>query len=149
MDKIQNFYEKTKDAQPHDNVKKINEMIEKKGIAIDLGCGSGRDTIFLLKNNWKVISIDRADTKTIIEERLNEKEMKNLSFMCQNFENIKLQPCDLLVSNFSIPFCSKNYFKDFWTEIQKNINKGRIFCWEFLWIKRFLGNNKRKNGFFI
>lgn len=135
MGNIEKFYENTKNAMPHDNIKKFVEMKTKTGNAIDLGCGSGRDTIFLIKNNWNVTAIDREDTQNIIEANLNTEDLKKFKFMCQNFENIKLYKNDLIVSNFSIPFCSKNYFNDFWNKIVNSINNGRILCWEFFWIK--------------
>ncbi len=149
MRNIEKFYENTKNAMPHDNIKKFVEMKTKTGNAIDLGCGAGRDTIFLIKNNWNVTAIDREDTKKIIEANLNTDDLKKLKFMCQNFENIKLEKNDLIVSNFSIPFCSKNYFNDFWNKIVNSINSGRILCREFFWIKRYMGINKRKYGIFI
>ena len=56
--------------------------------AIDLGCGIGRDTIYLIKNWWNVLAIDREDTKTLIEEKLNENEFKKSRFSLQNYEVI-------------------------------------------------------------
>lgn len=138
MRNIEIYYENTKNALPHDNVKKVIEIENKKGNAIDLGCGAGRDTIFLIKNNWNVIAIDREDTRSIIESRLNTEELERFRFICQDFENIQLDKNDLIVSNFSLPFCNKKYFNEFWNKIVNSINTGRIFCWKFLWIKRFM-----------
>lgn len=138
MRNIEIYYENTKNALPHDNVKKVTEIENKKGNAIDLGCGAGRDTIFLIKNNWNVIAIDREDTRSIIESRLNTEELERFQFICQDFENIQLDKNDLIVSNFSLPFCNKKYFNEFWNKIVNSINTGRIFCWKFLWIKRFM-----------
>lgn len=149
MENIKKFYENTKNAMPHDNIKKFIEMKIKNGNAIDLGCGAGRDTIFLIKNNWNVTAIDKEDTKNIIEASLNEEELKKFKFICQNFENIQLEKNDLIISNFSIPFCNKNYFSDFWNKIVNSLNNGRILCRKFFGIKRFMGINKRKHDIFI
>lgn len=149
MKNIEKFYGNTKNALPHENIKKFIKMETKTGDAIDLGCGAGRDTIFLIKNDWNVTAIDREDTKDIIESNLNIKELKRFKFVCQNFENIQLDKNDLIVSNFSLPFCSKNYFNDFWNKIVNSINNGRILCRKFFWNKRFLGINKQKHGFSI
>jgi tellurite methyltransferase len=128
MGNIEKFYENTKNGMPHDNIKKFIEMNTRNGNAIDLGCGAGRDTIFLIKNNWNVIAIDREDTKDIIEISLNAEELKKFKFVQQNFENIQLDKNDLIVSNFSIPFCNKNHFNDFWLKIVNSINSNRILC---------------------
>ena len=77
MSEIYKYYKKTKNALPHKNVQKVLEMDIIPGNAIDLGCGAGRDTICLIKNGWNVLAIDREDTKSLIEEKLNENELKN------------------------------------------------------------------------
>ena len=108
------YYEKTQNSLPHKNIKEFIDMENKVGNAIDLGCGAGRDTVFLIKNNWNVLAIDREDTRDIIETKLDKNELKKFRFVCQNFENIQLEKSNLIVSNYSIPFCSKNYFEEFW-----------------------------------
>lgn len=136
MKKVEIYYENTKNALPHNNVKKFIELVNnKRGKAIDLGCGAGRDTIYLIKNNWNVTAIDREDTRKIIEENLNNEELKKFKFICQNFESIEIEKNNLVVSNFSISFCSKNYFKQFWNKIVQSISNGRIFCRELFRIK--------------
>ena len=138
MGNIKKFYKNTKNEMPHDNVKKIIEIENKKGNAIDLGCGAGRDTIFLIKNNWNVTAIDRENTKDMIESKLTIEELKRLKFICQDFENIKLDKSDLVVTNFSIPFCNKKYFNELWNKIVNSINTSRIFCWKLFRVKRFM-----------
>ena len=135
MGNIEKFYENTKNAMPHNNIKRFIEIENKRGNAIDLGCGAGRDTIYLVKNNWNVTAIDREDTRSIIESNLNTEELKRFKFIYQDFENINLYKTDLVVSNFSIPFCNKKNFNEFWNKIVNSINSGRIFCWKFFWIK--------------
>ena len=71
------YYNITKNAKPHLNVLNFLNFNVLPGKAVDLGCGAGRDTIELLKNNWKVLSIDKEDTESIIREQLNQKESEN------------------------------------------------------------------------
>lgn len=129
MGNIKKYYENTENSLPHPMVKKIINMNIKAGNAIDLGCGAGRDTIFLIKNGWKVLSIDKENTRKIIDSKLNNEELEKFKFKCQNFENIELEKSNLIVANFSIPFCNKVYFNDLWKNISNNILKERIFYW--------------------
>ena len=76
MRDIDKFYENTQNAMPQENLKKFIEIEAKIGNAVDLGCGAGRDTIFLIKNNWNVTVIDREDIKDIIERNLTKQELK-------------------------------------------------------------------------
>ena len=49
-----------------DNIKKFIEMRTKNGNAVDLGCGAGRDTIFLIKNNLFVEVVESALGKELL-----------------------------------------------------------------------------------
>ena len=135
MGNIEEYYKNTENALPHPMVKKIIERGGGAENAIDLGCGAGRDTIYLIKNGWNVLAIDKEDTKQIISSKLDNEEIKKFRFARQNFENIKLEKTKLLVANFSIPFCKKECFNQFWNKIVDSILKERLFCGEFFWIK--------------
>ena len=130
MGDIQKYYENTENALPHPMVKKFMNMNSNPKYTIDLGCGAGRDTIYLIKNGWKVLSIDKENTSEIISSKLNNEELEKFNFECQDFENIKLEKNNLLVANFSIPFCNKDYFDEFWKKIANSILKKWILCWK-------------------
>lgn len=128
MRDIKKYYENTKNALPHENIKEFIKMKAKSGKAIDLGCGTGRDTVFLIKNTWDVLAIDREeDAKEIILEKLNTEELKRFRFISENFENIELEKNNLIVANFSLPFCNKNYFYELWNKIVTSISKDGYF----------------------
>ena len=65
MSNIEEYYKNTLNALPHKNVTTFIQMEAKPGKAIEIGCGAGRDTVFLIKNGWNVIAIDREDTKQL------------------------------------------------------------------------------------
>ena len=129
MDNIKEYYENTKNSLPNQMVRRFIKMNIKPKKAIDLGCGAGRDTIYLIKNGWNVLAIDRENTKELISSKLDSKELQRFKFQCQDFESIKLDKNSLLVANFSIPFCNKNYFEELWNEISNSILKERLLCW--------------------
>lgn len=149
MNNMKKYYKNTENALPNIIIRKFIEMKIKPSNAIDLGCGAGRDTIYLIKNGWNVLSIDKEDTGKFISSKLNEEEIKRFRFVRQDFENIELEKNNLFVANFSIPFCKKDCFNELWNKITNSILKERILCGKFFWIKRFMGRNKRTNGIFI
>ena len=71
MGNIEKYYENTENALPHSTVRSFIDINIKPGNAVDLGCGAGGDTIFFIKNGWKVLSIDKENTEEIIASKLN------------------------------------------------------------------------------
>ena len=81
MNKIEEYYKNTQNALAHKNVLEFMDIQKNTGKAIDIGCGAGRDTIYLVKNGWNVIAIDKEDTKQIITNKLNDKEIQKFIFI--------------------------------------------------------------------
>lgn len=126
------YYRKTTSSLARQNtIKFIENYPNLTGNAIDLGCGAGNDTIYLLKNNWNVLAIDANDVEKNIRERLDEEYNKRLTFKIQKFESLELPDCNLLISNFAIPFCSKDMFNKMWDVINNSINKNGYFVGNF------------------
>ena len=129
MRNIEKYYDNTEIDLPHKNVKKFIEIESNAGNAIDLGCGAGRDTIYLIKNGWNVLAIDREDVDNRIKKRLKQEELDRFEFQRQDFENVVLPENNLLVANFSLPFCNKDKFNELWNKVEKSILPNRILCW--------------------
>ena len=148
MKKIEEYYKNTEYALPHKNVLEFIEIEKAVGKAVDLGCGAGRDTIYLIKNRWEVTAIDREDTKYIIASKLNDKELEMLKFVQSDFENIKLEKNNLVVANYSIPFCQKDKFFEFWKQVINSIEKDGYFVGNFFGINDEWNNGKSDLTFF-
>ena len=80
MRNIEKYYDNTEINPPNINVKTFVEMEPNAGKAIELGCGAGRDTVYLIKNKWNVLAIDRENVEDRIIKRLNEEDLKDLDF---------------------------------------------------------------------
>ena len=139
MNNIEEYYKNTQNALAHKNVLEFMDIQKNTGKAIDIGCGAGRDTIYLVKNGWYVIATDKEDTKQIIASKLNDKELERLKFVQSDFENIKLEKNNLVIANYSLPFCNKNKFQEFWNKIVNNIEKDGYF------VGNFFGKNDEWN----
>ena len=131
MKSIEEYYHRTINAKVNYNVKKFIELGIEPGNAVELGCGAGRDTIYLIRNGWNVLAIDRENVKPIIMTKLEEKELKQFKFLKQIFEDIELEKNNLVVANFSLPFCNKNNFKELWNTINDSILKDGYFVGNF------------------
>ena len=131
MRNIEVYYENTKNKLPNKNIQEFINMNTKTGKAIELGCGVGSDTVFLIKNNWEVLAIDRENTKKFILDNLNEEEKKRFKFKLGEFENLELEKNDLIVSNYALPFCKKDCFLQVWKNVTNSISKGGYFVGNF------------------
>ena len=129
------FYDNTQNMEPTYTVKKFLKLNIEPGNAIELGCGAGRDTVRLIKKGWNVLAIDREDVETRISKRLNTEELKKFRFQKQKFENIKLEKSNLIVANYSLPFCQKDKFKELWNKIKTSISNKGYFIGNFFGVK--------------
>lgn len=135
MRSIEKYYDNTKNAEPNYIVKEFIKLNVRPGNAVELGCGAGRDTVYLIKNGWNVLAIDKENVKSRIVEKLSKDELKKFKFSKQKFECIELEKNDLIVSNFSLSFCNKNDFEKLWNKIRNSILNDRYF------VGNFFGNN--------
>ena len=79
MKDAQKYYEVTKESRPHKLTQKFINMKIIPDKAIDLGCGAGRDTVYLIKNGWKVLAIDKENSKEYVTIK------NDLVVRCENF----------------------------------------------------------------
>ncbi|MBE5806142.1 MAG: class I SAM-dependent methyltransferase [Clostridiales bacterium] len=148
MKKWENYYDITNNIPPRKNIVHFLSKYKLTGNAIDLGCGSGNDTIFLIKNKWNVLAIDASDVEERIRSKLLNEEQKRLKFEIQKFENLKLSKCDLIISNNSLSFCDKKFFHQMWLEIYSNIKTNGYFVGNFFGVNDEWNNNNTNKSFF-
>lgn len=131
MRNIDKYYESTRDSIANKNVREFIGLKIKPGNAIELGCGAGRDTRFLLDNGWNVLAIDREDVSNMITKNLDKDKLNRFRFQKQNFEDLKLEYNNLIVANFSLSFCNKDNFNEMWNKIKDSILPGEYFVGNF------------------
>lgn len=132
MNNYSEYYKKTSNATNHKLIENIKELSTDIQNIIELGCGVGRDTVYLLKNGYNVLGIDKEATESLIRAKLTENENSNFKFIQSDFENLnKLPKTDLVLSLFSLPFCSPNKFDELWENICNSISDGKYFLGNF------------------
>ncbi len=130
MKDVEKYYKETISAKPSKllqkfwNMKLSEEIVPKT--AIDLGCGAGNDTIFLLNQGFCVTAVDKErKVIDIIQNRL--KDLSQLNFLIEDFEKVELHKTNLILANLSLFFCEPKYFHIFMKKIINNINKNGYF----------------------
>lgn len=75
------------------------------GKAVDLGCGTGRDTLELLRRGWRVVAID-SQPEAIERLRTHPEAVAavdRLETVCAPFEDAEWPAADLVNSSFALP----------------------------------------------
>jgi len=99
------------------------------GLAVDLGCGDGRDTVELLRRHWRVIAVDGEPEAITRLRRRQDIDRTYLETRVQRFEDLTLPPdVDLINASFCLPFCPPEHFPDLWEEIVIALRPGGRFC---------------------
>lgn len=131
-----NYHKITDNNPPRKNIIKfIDKYNNLTGNAIDLGCGARCDTIYLIKHNWNVLSIDSTDVENKIRKKLSDDMQDKFCFQVQRFEDLHLPKSDLIISNYALPFCNKDYFYNMWQEVCNSINENGFFVGNFFGLK--------------
>lgn len=104
------------------------EIHDSPRFAIDLGCGDGTETAWLLEQGWDVLAVD-GDPKAIkyLMKKVRPDQLGRLQTQIAKFEDMLLAPADLIHAAFSLPFCSPEHFDHFWNKIVKAVKpNGRV-----------------------
>ena len=98
------------------------------GLAVDLGCGTGRDTFELLRAGWSVVAIDREQEAI---DRLRAAACADddgrLTTRVASIEDAAWPRCDLVNASFVLPFTRPGQFGDVWQRIVDSLRPGGRF----------------------
>jgi membrane dipeptidase len=98
------------------------------GLAVDLGCGTGRDTAELLRRGWRVVAIDRESEALERLHALVGPDSAQLETREERFDDAPWPACDLVNASFALPFVSTDAFPDVWRRIVDSLRPGGRFC---------------------
>jgi tellurite methyltransferase len=104
---------------PRETLLDALDRFEAPGAAADLGCGTGRDTVELLRRGWQVVAIDS-------EEEAGDDE--RLSTQVAGYEEAVLPESDLVNASWALPFCRPELFGVVWDRIVDSIRPGGRFA---------------------
>ncbi len=125
------YYDKLRDRPPR---KTLLAALDAFGstppgaLALDLGCGDGRDATELLRRGWRVVAVDAEP------EALRQLQARSLppdsdvTPIIARFEEVPIPLGTLLVnSSFAMPLCEPQAFRDLWARIREGLPPGGRF----------------------
>ncbi|MGA7936663.1 MAG: class I SAM-dependent methyltransferase [Kovacikia sp.] len=98
-------------------------------LAVDLGCGDGRDTVELLRRGWQVLAID--GEQKAFDRLLDRPDLPDelLQTQLMRFEALTLPArIDLVNASFCLPFCPPPDFPNLWKTIVTSLKPDGRFC---------------------
>lgn len=126
-DRFTRYLDATKGRPPRDTLLRAMDLFATPGLAVDLGCGAGRDALPLLQRGWRVIGID-SNPEAIRRLREAAGDDANLETRIEDFADAAWPACELVNSSFALPFCPPDRFPALWRRIVASLKPGGAFA---------------------
>lgn len=97
-------------------------------LAVDLGCGTGRDTFELLRRGWRVLAIDAQQPALEAVRRGARAGGERLETLQARMEGAAWPAAELVNSSFALPFCPPERFPAVWARIVDSLVPGGRFA---------------------
>lgn len=126
------YYEKLRDRPPRRTLVAALDAFGALGetpadaLAIDLGCGDGRDIVEILRRGWSVVAVD-AEPEAL--RQLAARELPGaITPIVARLEEVPLPlGVQLVNSSFAMPLCEPERFHELWTRIRDELAAGGRF----------------------
>jgi len=123
------YYDATAKRPPRKTLLAALDRFAAPGLAVDLGCGDGRDVIEMLRRGWRVVAIDaQAEAVARLVARPDLPAGAKLETMVARFETARWPACDLVNSSFALPLCPPETFPALWQRIVGSLVPGGRFA---------------------
>lgn len=99
-----------------------------KGYALDVGCGDGRNALFLARNGFKVIAIDSSKEAIYKLQKLSDERELNVHAILADVVEYDFEPekYSLIVANTIIDHLDKNRGDDLILKLKRALKQGGI-----------------------
>lgn len=142
---IKSFHEVSKNLPPTPFLLKTLSLPNLvKGSVLELGCGSGRDTVELLKQGWNVIAVDKSE-EGISNLKKIVPENGTIDCRLESFEEMSLSShlFDLVYSRYSLSFCQRESWISVWNKIVNSMKKGSFISMHLFGVNDGFKDSKR------
>jgi SAM-dependent methyltransferase len=97
-------------------------------LAVDLGCGAGRDSRQLLRAGWRVVAVDREPgSRTALEAHVEPEFLPRLQIVTADLADVDVPPCDLVNADLCLPFLEPVAYHATWQRIVAALAPGARF----------------------
>jgi len=128
---IVEYYDATADRDIRSDLKQAIKLIDEPKIAIDCGCGAGRDIEYLLANGFVVHAFD-IEEESILRCRDRFKDNASVFLSQDSFNNFSYPLASLVLADASLFFCPESDFNEVWCKIKESLTPEGIFVGSFL-----------------
>jgi len=144
---IKDYYDATVDREVRSDLQQAIKLVDEPKIAIDCGCGAGRDVAYLLANGFIVHAFD-IETDSILRCKKRFEGKDNVFLSQDSFSSYSYPFASLILADASLFFCPESEFNEVWSKINKSLSPGGIFVGSFLGPNDTLANpSYRKESF--
>lgn len=123
---------------PRDTLLKALEFFDKEPppasprLAVDLGCGSGRDTLELLRRGWRVVATDNSPLGIdLLGAQIPAEHRPRLECRAAAFEDQEVPDAAFINASYCLPFCDPAGFPSLWARIVRAIPPRGRFAGQF------------------
>ena len=88
------------------------------GVAVDLGCGDGTETLALLTAGWTVHAVDSSPDGIARTEYRGRAHADRLTTHRTRLEDFEPPTADLIYSGWTLPFCHPESFDALWARLR-------------------------------
>jgi SAM-dependent methyltransferase len=94
-------------------------------LAVDLGCGAGRDTRELLRRGWRVLAVDKTpEGLERLRQLTPEDQLDRLETRLADLVDFEIPACDLVNANLILPFLDAPAYAAAWERISAALPAG-------------------------
>jgi SAM-dependent methyltransferase len=120
------YYAATQGRPPREPLVRAVDLLGRVGDALDLGCGAGNDTRYLLERGFRVTAVDADPDSFAGRQASNGPQLWTIQ---RAFSDISLDPAryDLVSAQLALPFSHPDAFPALFTRIVNALRSGGIF----------------------
>lgn len=128
------FYNITKNHPHWELLERAVSLFGQPGHALDLGCGAGRDTRYLLAQGWTVTAVDREAGAVALLAQLPRERLQVVQGSFEDFD-YGYEVYDLVSAQYALPFNPRVSFNSVFARIKQSLKPGGIFTGQFFGIR--------------